>query len=102
MYDGTLSGPPVRTFVDSYASHNFMSVDNARQLGIMVKKLQDIEVELGDSSKTAVVGDVEASLNIRGFITQKKILLIQMKETEGVPVLILGRPWLKEHNPGID
>lgn len=102
MYEGFLAGHPVQTVIDSYDSHSFMSVHGAKRLNLELKDVKDVEVELGDTSKTKILGKAHTILNVNVFLSEEQILVINMKEDSDVPELILGRTWLQDHNPNID
>lgn len=102
MYDVALAGHPVRAVVDSYASHNFISEEHAQKLKLNIRNTDNMEVELGDSSKANVLGEARAVLNMKGCLNEERMLVIKMKENSTVPTLILGRSWLQQHNPQIN
>lgn len=79
-------------------SHNIMSVDDANRLGLELKKVCLIDFELGCSSKNRLLGEAQAILNIDRFMSKERILVISMKQESGLPILIMGRTWLREHN----
>lgn len=102
MYDAAFGGHPVRVVVDSFASHNFMAMETAMKFNLVADNTQDVEVELGDGTQRPVTGKLTAVLNINGYLSTESVFLIDMRNEENPPVLILGRSWLKNQNPDIN
>lgn len=102
MYKATLAGNPLDAVIDSFASHNFMAHKDVKRIGLNIEKVDDMEVELGNGSKTDIMGKCSAVLNMNGHLSNVTIYVIHMHDETENPLLILGRTWLKAHNPAID
>lgn len=57
---------------------------------------------MGNSLKSRLLVEVPNILDIKRLMSEAKILLFSMKEESSLPIPIVGRPWLKDHNPQID
>lgn len=106
-YDACLNGKKVVACPDPGASHIFMSDTAARQCGLTSRTLpENVEAELGDKSKVAALGIAEANLNIEGVLSNASIYIMPMcaekSSKSDSPEIIIGRTWLREHNPDID
>lgn len=98
---GRLNGIPVSVNVDSEAYHVFMSLDTARQCGLNLEEDRS-EVELGDSSKTTVHGTVTATLQVSGASSTERIYVLQGPDKNTARTVIVGRKWLRQHEPQIN
>ena len=100
-YDPILAGHAVRAVIDSFASNNFMEIEEAKSIGVKIEKLNDFSVELGYNSLRPVHGKITAVLKIKGHLSTGEIYLIEMDDEENPPLLILGRKWFIEQYPNI-
>lgn len=80
-----------------------MSERTAVEFGLPIQ-LEEAEVELGDKSVIKTVGRTKARLAVSDILGVEEIYLLSEKEYEDdwEPTIIVGRKWLKEHNPHID
>ena len=103
-YEGELNGTQVRVSVDCSASHLFMSVSAARRCGLTIFE-DSSEVELGDRSIVTVYGRSTGSLTVGETRGEKEIFVDPesgQKQEDKLPTVIVGRKWLRKHNPDID
>ena len=61
-----------------------------------------VDVELGDQSVIQTCGTTEGTFAIGGVQSSEQILLVDMNTSSERPLVIVGRMWLKKHNPRID
>lgn len=101
LYEGSLNGIPVAVNVNSGASHVFMFLDTARYCGLDLEEDRS-EVELGDSSKTTVQGTVTAELQVSGAFSTERIYVLQGPDNHAAHTVIVGRNWLRRHEPLIN
>ncbi|CDF35428.1 unnamed protein product [Chondrus crispus] len=101
LYEGSLNGIPVAVNVNSGASHVFMFLDTARYCGLDLEEDRS-EVKLGDSSKTTVQGTVTAELQVSGAFSTERIYVLQGPDNHAAHTVIVGRNWLRRHEPLIN
>ena len=88
--------------IDSRAGGQFIHQDYVEQLGLFTQPLkkaitaQNVD---GTSNKTGTINSyVDLTMEIDGKITDTQLLVTGL----GSQKIILGFPWLNEHNPDID
>ena len=78
-----------------------MYLDTARDCGLELEEDRS-EVELGDSSKTTVRGTVTAELQVSGASSTERIYVLQGPDNHAARTVIVGRNWLRRHEPLIN
>jgi hypothetical protein len=99
VFEGNLNGHFARIIVDSGATSQFFSEKFMRKSNLPVQGLQSRTVRVADDTKSIRSGF--ATLNLQaGTMPSEKIAAYTFPLQHFD--LILGRPWLKKHNPHIN
>lgn len=101
LYQGHVNGVKCRILIDGGATNNFISERFRKKVGLPTVALtRETEVSLGDGKTAAITNKV---LGVDVHIDEYKAG-INFCETTLNPTfdLVLGKPWLKVHNPYIN
>ena len=99
VYDATINGKSVTVFLDSGASHTFMSPGAAKHYDVTIKDLAHTDLTLGNGSTVKVLGTAKARVVLNGHLCDEEILLLPLPDDYQI---IVGRKWLKQRNPEVD
>ena len=101
LFEGQLNGTSVRVLVDSGASHIFTSKTTAIACGIIIHNDKS-SLELGDRSTVSVEGKTRSILTLDALTSEEDIYLIPDIGESPERTVIVGRNWLRHHNPQVD
>ena len=92
---------PSRALLDSGAtgaSGNFISSDLAKRANLTILPLADLQVSSADGTALPVHGRTSARIYIDGYKQTIDFTVVDIPHHE----IVLGMPWLEQHNPDID
>ena len=98
-YLATVNGNSMCAYVDSGASHIFCSPKAAQHCGLTVHNVDPIKIEIADGGHIECTGHAQARITMQGLISDEIIYIVPLPDDHQV---ILGRQWLRKHNPDID
>ena len=99
VFEGKINGHPSKIIIDSGATAQFVSENFARDANLEIHNMQTRTVRVADNTKSIRSGF--ATLNLQaGTMPSEKIAAYTFPLQHFD--LILGRPWLKKHNPHIN
>lgn len=93
IYEAVFEGHSVYATVDSLASYNFLSLEEAKALGMQIS-CTAMQVELVNGSTVPVEGKISGRIAMDGHFSDIDVLLISMPPSAKTASLILGREWL--------
>ena len=99
IYGAVINGRSISAFLDSGASHIFMSPEAANYCGLQISSTYPTEVTLGDGSIVQSKGKTSTLLVLDGVISDEDIYLLPLSNKDQV---VVGRNWLRRHNPDVD
>ena len=100
IYDGVLSGSPVRVLADTGATHCFVSHRLAARLGLALRPTVAGSVRLADSTHAQIDGECDAKLRIGPFTTDLRLFALPtLLESAD---LVLGLSFMRRFNAQID
>ena len=71
IYPASVNGDSIDAFIDSGASHVFMSPEAAKNCGLIVKDIDPIAVELADGGSARCTSVAKARIAMQGLITDE-------------------------------
>lgn len=101
LFEGQLNGTSVSVLVASGASHIFTSKTTAMACGLIIHNDKSF-LELGDRSTVSVEGKTRSILTLDGISSEEDIYLIPDVGESAECTVIVGRNWLRHHNPQVD
>jgi hypothetical protein len=97
-----LQGKPVTAMIDSGASGNFITQDTVERNQLPTqRKNQAYRLRVVDGTTTQGTVDTETQLITTAVMTHREVIRFDVLEHANYPV-ILGKPWLRLHNPTIN
>lgn len=97
-YDAVVGRTSCIGLLDSGATDNFVSPELARVASLNLNNCS-VEVELGDGSSIKVNQVGYEMIGLEGAKSKQKFYILDLPEETP---LILGRSWLRIHNPKVD
>jgi len=99
VFEGNINGHPSKIIIDSGATSQFVSEGFARNASLPIHNIQTRTVRVADNTKSIRSGFATLNLQAGTMPTEKvAAYTFPLQHFD----LILGRPWLKKHNPHID
>ncbi len=98
-FDGTLNNNSVHILLDGGSTGNFISAEYVAQHQLTVHKLAVTKtVKLADHTQYVISEYITATIGIDTYSEVIELRVMPLK----VANVILGLPWLRQHNPDID
>jgi hypothetical protein len=99
VFEGNINGHPSKIIIDSGATSQFVSEGFAQNASLPIHNIQTRTVRVADNTKSIRSGFATLNLQAGTMPTEKvAAYTFPLQHFD----LILGRPWLKKHNPHID
>ena len=97
----SVAGRAANCLFDSGATHNFISENYVKSIGVAVSQLdQDVTITLADGRRQRLrqMHTEALEMSIGGLSWKKSLMVMPLGSYD----VILGKPWLTEFNPTID
>ena len=99
VLQGTYSGHPAKVLIDSGASRDFVNAQFVHANNISTSNLPErLQVRLADGSTTTTHLQTCQPLQISNYTETRPLIVTNLDNSD----VILGYPWLQQHNPKID
>ncbi len=101
-FEVEVNGTPAVALLDPGASHIFLSKECASQCGLTVSGREETSVQLGDGSMIAALGTTTSHIQMEEIESEEVCYTVPITSRYERPYIIIGRSWLRKHNPEID